>query len=48
LFDHIAVTYPDSLPCISKPYNKRKRAQNVSLDEFLPSVGTTEGPNETL
>jgi hypothetical protein len=48
LFDHIAVTYPDSLSCISKPDKKRRRAQNVSLHDFLPSVETSEGPNETL
>jgi hypothetical protein len=48
LFDQVTVTYPNLLPCISKPDRRRKRAQNVSLHDFLPLVVTTEGPKETI
>jgi hypothetical protein len=47
LSDCITITYPDSLTCISNR-DKRKRVQNISLHEFLPSARTTDGPNKTL
>jgi hypothetical protein len=46
--DYISATYLSSLPCISMPDMKRKRAQDVSLHDYLLSAGTTEGPNKTL
>jgi hypothetical protein len=48
LLEYIMQSYPTSIPSILKPKQKRKRAQDIQLHDFLPFVGTTEGPNETL
>ncbi len=48
LLVYITEAYPLSLPSPSTSSKMKKRAQDVKLHEFLPSVGTTEGPNETL
>ncbi len=48
LLDYLTITYPLSLYLTSKPDKKRKRAYDISLHDFLPSIETTEGPIETV
>ncbi len=48
LLEYIMQSYPTSIPCTPKPKQRKKRAQDILLHDFLPFVGTTEGPNETL